>query len=116
MSEADDAIAHLVKIRAQLLLIAKQVSYIENKIKASKVADQDRTVKDEAFYESDDGNSWSLQQDPTSGRLSVRHRPAPLSGGETAFIEVDEFLRQSPMGPQHDALSALIDSKIPIKF
>jgi hypothetical protein len=72
--------------------------------------------KDETFYESGNGDTWSLLRDPTSGRLSVRHRPNAQSGGKISFTEVDEFLRQSPVGPQHEALSALIDNKQPLKF
>jgi hypothetical protein len=66
------------------------------------------------FYESSNGDAWSLGRDPASGRLAVMHRPNAQSGGKISYVNVDEFLRVSPSGPQHDALWSLIDSKTPL--
>jgi hypothetical protein len=72
------------------------------------------TATDKTFHESSNGDVWSLGRDPASGRLSVMHRPNPQSGGKISYVNIDEFLRVSPSGPQHDALWSLIDSKTPL--
>jgi hypothetical protein len=63
------------------------------------------------FYESSNGDSWSLTTDPASGELTVIHRPNPESGGKVSATEIGEFLRQNPESPQHLALQRLIESK-----
>jgi hypothetical protein len=72
------------------------------------------SATDKIFYDSSNGDTWSLSRDPASGRLAVMHRPNAQSGGSISYVNVDEFLRVSPSGPQHDALWDLIDSKTPL--
>ena len=60
------------------------------------------------FYESSNGDVWSLVYDANSGRPSVMHQPNAGSGGKASYIDVDHFLRESPGGPQHLALKRLM--------
>jgi hypothetical protein len=71
-------------------------------------------AKGKPFYASSNGDTWSLGRDPGSGRLTVMHQPNAQSGGKISYVNVDEFLRASPAGPQHEALWSLIDSKVPL--
>jgi hypothetical protein len=71
-------------------------------------------AKDKTFYASSNGDTWSLSRDPASGRLAVMHQPNARSGGKISYANVDEFLRTSPAGPEHEALWSLIDSKVPL--
>lgn len=66
------------------------------------------------FYESSNGDAWFVGRDPASGRLVVKHLPNASSGGKISYVNVDEFLRTSPAGPEHQALWSLIDSKVPL--
>jgi hypothetical protein len=68
-------------------------------------------VDDQVFYESSNGDVWCLTQDPASGRPAVMHQPNVRSGGKTSYIDVDEFLRESPDGPQHQALKNLMEAR-----
>ena len=58
------------------------------------------------FYESSNGDVWSFIHDPDSGVAMVIHRPNAQSGGKVSTIEVDQFLRETPSGPQHEALKS----------
>jgi hypothetical protein len=60
--------------------------------------------EEQLFYESSNGDIWSLTRDPVSGAPAVIHRPNARSGGEVSYIDVDKFLRERPDGPQHQAL------------
>jgi hypothetical protein len=62
------------------------------------------------FYESSNGDFWSLVYDAHSRRPSVMHQPNEGSGGQASYIDVDQFLRQSPSGPQHQALLRLMEA------
>ena len=66
--------------------------------------------EEKPFYESSNGDTWSLIRDPVSGAPAVLHRPNERSGGKVSHIDVDEFLRESPGGPQHQALRRLINA------
>lgn len=59
------------------------------------------------FYESGNGDVWSLIYD-NAGHPSVMHKPNPASGGKASCIDVDQFLRQSSGNPQHQALQRLM--------
>ena len=61
------------------------------------------------FYESSNGDVWSLIHDPDSGAASVMHQPNARSGGKASYIEVDQFLGESPSGPQHEALRGRVE-------
>jgi hypothetical protein len=66
--------------------------------------------EEKPFYESSNGDAWSLIRDPVSGAAAVLHRPNERSGGKVSYIDVDKFLRESPDGPQHQALRRLINA------
>ena len=63
------------------------------------------------IYESSNGDVWCLTVDPVSGARAVMHRPNPQSGGQISYIDVDKFLRESPAGPQHQALKQLLSQR-----
>jgi hypothetical protein len=68
----------------------------------------------ELFYESSNGDSWSLAWDPTTGARGVMHRPNPPSGGQISYITIDKFLNESSNGPEHQALRQLLENKSPV--
>jgi hypothetical protein len=63
--------------------------------------------KAQPFYESSNGDVWSLVSHPVSGARAVMHRPNTRSGGKISYIDIDEFLKESPHGPQHQALQLM---------
>jgi hypothetical protein len=63
------------------------------------------------FYKSSNGDVWWLSRNPVSGAGIVKHQPNVASGGKVTSINVDEFLRESPIGPQHQALTLLTETK-----
>jgi hypothetical protein len=65
-------------------------------------------VEAEFIYESSNGDSWSLTQDPLTGARSVMHRPNPQSGGQVSYIEIEKFLSEGGNGPEHEALRRLM--------
>jgi hypothetical protein len=67
-------------------------------------------MEDQVFYENSNGDFWCLTNDPASGRLAVMHRPNDRSGGKTSYIDVDDFLRENPDGPQQQALKSLMEA------
>src|ERR1700760_472955 len=60
------------------------------------------------IYQSSNGDSWYLTQDTVTGARVVMHQPNLPSGGRSSFIDIDKFLLESPEGPQHQALRALV--------
>jgi hypothetical protein len=67
-------------------------------------------MEDQLFYESSNDDAWSLTRDPLSGAPAVMHRPNAPSGGKESYTDVDKFLRESPGGPQHQALRRRINA------
>jgi hypothetical protein len=65
----------------------------------------------ELFYESSNGDSWSLVWDPTTGARAVMHRPNLPSGGQISYIAIDKFLDETSNGPEHQALRHLLENK-----
>lgn len=64
--------------------------------------------RSQLIYESSNGDVWCLTTDPASGARAVMHQPNAQSGGQVSYIDIDEFLRESPVGPQHQALRQLL--------
>ena len=67
-------------------------------------------MQDQIFYESSNGDVWSLTVGPTGGS-SVKHIPNAKSGGKASFIDVADFLAERPDGPQHQALRDLMQTR-----
>jgi hypothetical protein len=65
-------------------------------------------VEAELIYESSNGDSWCLTQDPVTGARSVIHRPNRQSGGQVSYIEIEKFLSEGADGPEHQALRRLM--------
>jgi hypothetical protein len=68
-----------------------------------------RTAK--LIYQSSNGDSWSLTRDPTSGVPAVMHQPNRQSGGQVSYIELQQFLSADSGGPEHQALTRLMEEK-----
>jgi hypothetical protein len=68
-------------------------------------------VKSRELYRSSNGDRWYLVREPRSGRVFIRHEPNAASGGDTALIEIADFLMQGH-GPQHDELLRLIGTLV----
>jgi hypothetical protein len=68
----------------------------------------ERVDQGQPFYESSNGDVWCLTLDAASGRRVVIYRPNVQSGGRVSYIAVENFLEESPDGPQHEALRGLI--------
>ena len=84
--------------------IQLRINYVLGKqIEPSPAKAEDEQI----FYTSSNGDVWCLTRDPASGVDTVTHRPNARSGGKTSSISVDEFLKESPDGPQHQALRSL---------
>jgi hypothetical protein len=47
----------------------------------------------EQLYRSQNGDTWFLARDPTTGSAFVRHQANASSGGQVTDLEIDEFLR-----------------------
>jgi len=59
------------------------------------------------FYTSENGDRW-LRVIDVGGRQFIRHVPAPSSGGEVEFIDLQSFRDREPHSPQNQALEALL--------
>jgi len=68
-------------------------------------------VEERELYSSSNGDRWCLAREPRSGRVFIRHEPNAASGGDTALIEIGEFLSQQH-GPEHSELLRLIGTLI----
>jgi hypothetical protein len=64
----------------------------------------------ELIYESSNGDSWFLTQDPVTTARAVMHRANPQSGGQVSYIEIDRFLSEGANGPEHQALRRLLET------
>jgi hypothetical protein len=62
------------------------------------------------FYESSNGDTWSLLRHPSTGE-QVMHQPNANSGGRRSYMDVDKFLLEEPTGLQHAALRKVIRSR-----
>jgi hypothetical protein len=60
------------------------------------------------FYESSNGDTWSLVRHPSTGEQVVMHQPNATSGGQRSYIDVERFLLEEPTGPQNAALRKVI--------
>ena len=59
------------------------------------------------LYSSPQGDRWYLIGE-ASGRVFVRHEGNLASGGHVTHIEIAEFLKDGPQGPEHQELIRLI--------
>jgi hypothetical protein len=66
------------------------------------------------LYRSANGDSWFLGREPTTGYAFVIHQPNAPSGGRLSPIELGEFLRSEPKGPEHQALLRLIATLVDV--
>jgi hypothetical protein len=63
----------------------------------------------EDIYASENGDRWQLVRDAASGRVFVRHKANPSSGGHITDMDVDWFLNRGGGGPEYAALRRLLD-------
>jgi hypothetical protein len=61
-----------------------------------------------SIYRSANGDRWSLIRHEGSGHAFVRHEPNPSSGGLSADVDVDEFLRINGPGPEYVELRRIL--------
>jgi hypothetical protein len=61
------------------------------------------------FYDSENGDQWSLVIDTEIGRTSVRHTPNRASGGTITITTLKEFLAREGETPQNLALHRYLD-------
>jgi hypothetical protein len=66
-------------------------------------------ASDRLFYESSNGDAWSVARNPMTGALVVTHTPNAASGGNVSHIDVETFLSNDALGPEHQALRHLLD-------
>jgi hypothetical protein len=64
---------------------------------------------EERFYESSNGDSWSLTRN-TTGAAAVIHRPNERSSGKPSHLEIGDFLTEDANGPEHQALRRLLET------
>jgi len=83
--------------------IQKEFGYVLGK----EIKEKSTPTDGELIYESSNGDSWSLTQNPIAGGPAVMHRPNPSSGGQISYIEIDKFLSEGANGPEHEALRRL---------
>jgi hypothetical protein len=60
------------------------------------------------LYRSPNGDRWYLGNDPSSGRVFVRHQPNVPSGGQATDTDIGTFLASGGKGPEHQQLLRLI--------
>ncbi|QND44779.1 hypothetical protein HB780_10165 (plasmid) [Rhizobium lusitanum] len=63
------------------------------------------------FAASSNGDQWLLAEDPVTEQIVILHRGNRSSGGHETRLSVEVFLRQTPRGPEHDALLTLLNKK-----
>ena len=69
-------------------------------------------IQERLLYASENGDRWSLARDSGTGRVFVRHRPNPPSGGRASDIDLGAFLAQGGLGPEKQELLRLIGSLV----
>jgi hypothetical protein len=60
------------------------------------------------LYRSSNGDRWFLFRQTETGKLFVRHEPAPSSGGLASETEVGAFLAREEHGPEYQALHRIM--------
>jgi hypothetical protein len=65
-------------------------------------------------YRSPNGDTWFLGREPTNGNAFIIHQPNAPSGGRLSHIELGDFLRTEPKGPEHQALLRLIATLVEV--
>lgn len=60
------------------------------------------------FSRSANGDSWSLETDPSTGEAIVLHRANASSGGHETRSSIDRFLEVSVGKPEHDSLLQIL--------
>jgi hypothetical protein len=60
------------------------------------------------IYESSNGETWYLVEDPVTGLPTVRHIASPQSGRHVSLFEVEAFLLRGE-GPEQQALRHLLN-------
>jgi hypothetical protein len=65
----------------------------------------------EQLYRSQNGDTWFLVRDPTTGSAFVRHQANASSGGKVTDVEIEEVLN-GPQNPERDALLRVIGTFI----
>jgi hypothetical protein len=66
-------------------------------------------ASDRLFYESSNGDRWSLVRHPTTDALVVTHTANSSSGGNVSHMDVETFLSSNALGPEHQALRHLLE-------
>ena len=66
-----------------------------NYVLGRQIDENSDPIGTELFYESSNGDSWSLVWDPTTEARAVMHRPTPPSGGQISYISTKRFLNSS---------------------
>ncbi|MGF9566967.1 hypothetical protein [Neorhizobium sp. JUb45] len=60
------------------------------------------------FSRSANGDSWSLETEPSTGEAMVHHRANASSGGHETRSTIDRFLEVSVGKPEHDSLLQIL--------
>ena len=60
------------------------------------------------FYESSNGDRWTVVREPATDRVLVQHQANLPSGGQVTEMEVSRFLAADARGPEHQALRRLV--------
>jgi hypothetical protein len=66
-------------------------------------------ASEKVFYKSSNGDCWSLVRDPTTDGLVITHTANSSSGGNVSQIDVETFLTNDALGPEHQALRRLLE-------
>lgn len=71
------------------------------------------TIDPIQFAVSSNGDAWLLSTDGNTGIEVVIHRANRPSGGHETRTPIPAFLDLRPLGPEHDALVALLRDRMP---
>ena len=82
-----------------------------NYVLGRRIEENQAPIDTELFYESSNGDAWSLAWDPTTEARAVMHRPNPQSGGQLSYISLSRFLNETSNGPEHQALKQLLQNR-----
>lgn len=64
------------------------------------------------LYRAPNGDAWFLGREPGNGYAFIIHQPNAPSGGRLSHIELGDFLRSEPRGPEQEALLRLIGTLV----